>query len=162
MASKSRFAIHQTKQVRVGFSTGAFLPIAKKILADLSPKMLKTTSVLEVVWVSDATIRKMNKTYRDKDTKTDILSFAYDIDEKNAETEDQTFGQLIISAPTLRRQAKAHKHSYSKEAEILFVHGLLHVLGYDHESKKDFEKMLRLEQRYLGDKSGLVERSTVE
>ena len=152
----------QSKEVRVGFSTGAFLTIAQKILHDLAPKLLKQKAVLEIIWVNDKKIKKLNSQYRRKNETTDILSFSYlHSAQKNTELV-QPFGQLIISVDTLRRQARAYGNAYYQEAEILFVHGFLHVLGYDHMTKKDFHKMMKLEQRYLGDKSGLVNRSSTE
>jgi len=155
-------SIIHSKQVRVGFSTGALLTIAKKIIKDHAPKLLQTASILEIVWVSDAQIKKLNKQYRKKNQTTDILSFSYLRNNQTNKDELEPFGQLVISVDTLRKQAEQQNHAYYKEAIILFVHGLLHILGFDHMTEKDFKKMMKTEQRYLGDKSGLVQRSTPE
>jgi probable rRNA maturation factor len=155
-------SIIQSKQARVGFSTGAFLTLAKKIMKDLAPNLLKQSCMLEIVWVSDKKIKQLNAQYRKKNEKTDILSFSYLNSLSKKQVDQEPFGQLIISVDTLRRQARQYQLAYYQEAEILFVHGLLHVLGYDHQTKKEFKQMMQLEQRYLGDKSGLVGRSVVE
>ncbi len=162
MSTRKGLSIVQSKQVRVGFSTGAFLTLGKKILRDLAPNLLKQVSVLEIVWVTDKAIKQLNAQYRNKNEKTDILSFSYLTPDLKQGEENELFGQLIISVETLRRQAKQYDIPYYQEAEILFVHGLLHLLGYDHISKNEFKKMMGLEQRFLGDKSGLVSRSLPE
>jgi probable rRNA maturation factor len=151
--------LQQSKQVRVGFSTGALSYLAKKIIKDHAKKLrFSHPLALELVWVSDRQIKALNSQYRKKNKATDVLSFSYlkEIDESGL------IGQIIISTDTLRRQAEQQGHAYRTEAEVLFVHGVLHILGYDHETKKGFAKMLQLEQKYLGDKSGLVNRSMLE
>lgn len=153
----------QVKQARVGFSSDALFSLLKKTLkAYLPKKYRKKRLILELVWVNDHEIKKLNKQYRAKNKPTDVLSFSYvnQIDPKSHE--DQLFGQVVISVDTLRKQAKMQGHAYKTEAEVLFVHGVLHILGFDHERPTDLKKMLSAERTILGDKSGLISRASAE
>jgi probable rRNA maturation factor len=100
--------------------------------------------------VSDARIRALNKKYRRKDKATDVLSF---------ET-----GDIVIAAGVARRQAREAGHSYAAELKVLALHGLLHLLGYDHHDPADEGRMARLERRLRakgGLHAGLIERAGV-
>lgn len=159
----NRLSVHllETKQARVGFSTGALFSLAKKIIRDHRRLVLKQYGraiTIELIWVSDKEIKKLNKQYRSKNQATDVLSFSF-LGQKN---ETDLLGQLFISVDTLRKQAKAQSHAFKIEAQVLFTHGLLHLLGFDHIKPKDFKQMMLLEQKYLGDKSGLIHRAKVE
>lgn len=89
-----------------------------------------------VAIVSDKEIHKMNKTYRKKDKPTDVLSFRY----------DDTNGEIVISAERVRAQAKEYGHSMTTEVAFLLVHGILHIMGWDHErSEKEAREMRDLE-----------------
>ena len=85
------------------------------------------TGQIDVSLVDDRTIRRLNKSYRRKDRATDVLSFGYG--------EEGLLGDVIISEETARRQAKAYGAPYQEELQRLVVHGVLHVLGYDHGRK---------------------------
>lgn len=91
--------------------------------------------------VGETEMKKLNKQYRGKNKSTDVLSFDY--------------GEIIICVPVAKTQAKAHNLSFTKEVNLLFTHGLLHVLGYDHEKAKDNLEMRKAEQVILG-YSGLI------
>ena len=101
-----------------------------------------------VAVVSDAVIRRYNRQYRKMDKSTDVLSFEPD--------------DLIISAETARRQARRLGHMVEEEMKVLLLHGVLHLMGYDHES--DHGEMARLERRWrgrLGLPIALTERQVV-
>lgn len=106
-----------------------------------------TEGVLNVVFVNDSYIRALNKRYRDNDKPTDVLSFSYInlIDLKNS----GLIGEIYISVPTAEMQAKEYKWKLENELCKLFVHGFLHIFGYDHESDEDYKKMVRLEEEIL-------------
>lgn len=90
--------------------------------------------------ITDRAIRDMNKTYRGKNTPTDVLSFRYD---------DQ-HGEIVISADRVRAQAREYGHAMRTEAAFLLVHGILHIMGWDHErSEKEAREMRGLEERTL-------------
>ena len=102
--------------------------------------------------VPDARVRALNRQYRRKDTATDVLSFP-------AEEKGQ-LGDVVIAVGVARRQAHEAGHSLQTELRVLALHGLLHLLGYDHEH--DDGQMARLERRLRqkgGLREGLIERS---
>ncbi len=109
-----------------------------------------------VCLVSDHTIRRYNRKYRGKDEPTDVLSFRDD-------TPDWA-GDMMISAETAVRQARRLRHSVETEIKILALHGLLHLLGYDHEDTTDGGRMARVENRWrthFALPGGLIERASV-
>lgn len=90
--------------------------------------------------VTDDEIHQMNKVYRQKDKPTDVLSFRYD---------DQN-GEIVISADRVRAQAKEYEHTEETESAFLLVHGILHIIGWDHErSEKEANDMRALEINIL-------------
>ncbi|MBI4281248.1 rRNA maturation RNase YbeY [Candidatus Uhrbacteria bacterium] len=100
---------------------------------------------ISVAFVGDATMRQLNTAYRGKTKTTDVLSFCYRKTKKLLE------GDIVISVPQARRQARAIDHTLSEEIRFLFVHGFLHLLGYDHErSRKEERIMFALQKRILG------------
>lgn len=108
------------------------------------------TVSLAVRFASDREMRRVNRSYRAKDKTTDVLSFPGGARRKQ---EALHLGDLLISVPTARRQAEARGHSAEREIKVLLLHGLLHCLGYDHET--DQGEMERLERRlrrtWIGD-----------
>jgi probable rRNA maturation factor len=102
---------------------------------------------------TDAHLRRLNRSFLGKDYATDVLSFP-------SSTPD-SLGDLAISLPRARAQAKAFGHTVEREVEILMLHGVLHLRGMDHES--DGGRMARAEKRWrgrLGLPAGLIERAT--
>ena len=100
--------------------------------------------VLNVVFVNDAHIHSLNKEYRKIDKPTDVLSFNY-----QDEVGGELVGEVYISVETAERQAKEYKHTLSDELHKLFVHGFLHIHGYDHENDEDYAVMSALEEKVL-------------
>jgi probable rRNA maturation factor len=106
---------------------------------------------LSIAIVSDRRMRALNRQFRGKDAVTDVLSFPSD--------ERGFLGDIVIAAGVANRQAKEAGHSPQTEVKVLALHGLLHLLGYDHET--DDGKMARVEARLrkkAGLKEGLIER----
>jgi probable rRNA maturation factor len=114
---------------------------------------------MTVALVSDARIRALNRQYRGKDYATDVLSFPVIGDplEGTKASGNRHLGDIVIARGIARRQARAAGHARPEELRILALHGLLHLLGYDHE--RDNGQMARLEQR-LRRKGGLREALT--
>jgi probable rRNA maturation factor len=105
-----------------------------------------------VVVSSDAAVRRANSRFRGLPKATDVLSFP--------DGENGRLGDILISAQRAQRQAEEHGHSVDEEIKILVLHGLLHLLGHDHES--DNGEMKRAEIRWrrkLGLDSALIERA---
>lgn len=109
--------------------------------------------------VSDARMRVLNRVYRGMDYATDVLSFPV-ADEAAVDPPSERFlGDIVIASGVAERQAKAAGHSMQTELRILALHGLLHLLGYDHET--DQGQMARTEirlRRQAGLREGLIER----
>jgi len=108
---------------------------------------------LTVVITDDAQVKELNRTYRGVDAATDVLAFA-GADEAGAfvpspETAEY-IGDVVISYPRAAEQAVAYGHPTEEELSILVVHGVLHLLGYDHEEEEDREEMWRVQSAVLG------------
>lgn len=121
---------------------------------------LSGEAVVEVVTVSDEEIRSLNASARGIDRATDVLSFPaldkivpftrenypYDYDEERGAVE---LGSIVISSDRAAAQAKEYGHSLRRETAYLFVHGLMHLLGYDHETEEDKAVMREKEELVL-------------
>jgi probable rRNA maturation factor len=96
------------------------------------------------VWLTnDRKVRSLNSRFRHKDGYTDVLSFPNLPGETEPGLDLSYLGDIIISVPTAHRQARAGGHGLERELRILIIHGVLHLLGYDHET--DRGKMRRKE-----------------
>jgi probable rRNA maturation factor len=104
--------------------------------------------MLSILLCNDQFIHPLNREYRGKDYPTDVLSFSQREGEF-AFDEDAVLGDVIISVETALRQAEEKKHSFGTEMEILLVHGILHLLGYDHVDDDDASVMQAKEQEIL-------------
>ncbi len=100
---------------------------------------------VNLIFTHDERLQELNKTYRSKDSTTDVLSF--NIDEPVQD--DAVFGEIYISVPTAQRQAKEYNASLSEEIIRLCCHGFLHLLGYDHIDSSDAVIMKKKENKYL-------------
>ena len=117
-----------------------------------------------VALVTDAHIHKLNSQYRHKNATTDVLSFPADGSEipDPGSRHAKFLGDIVIATGVARRQGREAGHSYQHELRVLALHGLLHLLGYDHDSAGDKGRMARLEgrlRRQGGLQAGLIERS---
>ena len=102
---------------------------------------------LVVALVSDATMRRLNRDFRGVDRATDVLSFAAQPGPRRSAAGPRWLGDVVIATGVAERQARRVGHSEEYEVRRLALHGLLHVLGYDHE--RDTGRMARLERRLL-------------
>jgi len=108
--------------------------------------------ITDVTIVDNKTIHKINREYRNVDRPTDVISFAFlDVEnEKNLKGVPINLGQIIISYEKAEEQAKEYEHSLKREMVFLFVHGMLHLLGYDHMNEEDEKIMFGLQDKILG------------
>lgn len=93
-----------------------------------------------VIFIDDEKMHEMNKHYRGIDRTTDVLSFALE-DNQTIKTEIRELGDIFISIPKMKAQAEEYGHSEKRELSFLTVHGLLHLLGYDHTRSEEEEKI---------------------
>ena len=114
---------------------------------------LKGNYFTDVTIVDNERIHEINRDYRHIDRSTDVISFAF-LDDKNEiipqDGSPISLGEIIISYQKAEEQAKEYNHSLVKEMSFLFVHGMLHLLGYDHMKKEDEIIMFKLQDEILG------------
>jgi probable rRNA maturation factor len=105
-------------------------------------------AVFNIIFVDNNKIQEINKEYRNKDEKTDVISFALE-DNKDIKLDIRILGDIYISIDKAKEQAKDYGHSLEREISFLTIHGLLHLLGYDHTNKEEEQKMFDLQERIL-------------
>ncbi len=109
---------------------------------------------ISVTFVDNEFIHNINREYRHIDRPTDVISFAFLDGDENRDKIFQSdamvvLGEIYISFDKAREQALAYGHSLDRELKFLFVHGLLHLLGYDHMTKEDEKVMFALQDQIL-------------
>lgn len=137
--------------------------IASCVLAELN----EISGVVSIVIISDEVMAELNLQHRGLEEPTDVLSFSYkhngtyygsDIRKKNFTSDldfilppevDSGFGEVVISYPQAKRQANKAGHTIDKELVVLVAHGILHLLGYDHETEDELQTMKAMEARAL-------------
>lgn len=106
---------------------------------------------LSVTFVDKNEIQEINKTYRDKDKVTDVISFALEEDEPEITGLDlpRVLGDIIICTDVANEQAESYGHSFERELGFLALHGFLHLLGYDHMNEADEREMFGRQDQIL-------------
>jgi len=100
---------------------------------------------LSVLYCTDSAIRELNRDYRDKNEPTDVLSF-----EQDGPGVVRVLGDIVISMDTVDRRCGGDTNAMRAEVRLLFCHGLLHLLGYDHHNRAERERMAAKQAAYLG------------
>ncbi len=125
-------------------------------LAETTFKMLnvQVNYEIDVSLVDDETIHQINRDYRNVDRVTDVISFAFndDKDPRDAILNPEVprmLGEILICLPQAKRQAEQIGNTLQRELSFLFVHGLLHLLGYDHMKPEDEAVMFPLQDKIL-------------
>ena len=127
----------RNNQNKIKIPVGIRLLIRRCCQAVLTTEKFEKDTEVSVTFVSNNEIKNLNKTYRNKDSVTDVLSFPLnenDNYEINAETGAVVLGDIVISLETAFKQAENFGHSLEREIGFLTVHSMLHLLGYDHET----------------------------
>lgn len=108
---------------------------------------------MSVIFVDPEEIHEINKTYRNIDRPTDVISFALrdEADDYEMMEEDNELGDIFINIQAIVDQASEYGHSMRREVCFLFTHGLLHLLGYDHMCEEDEKQMFALQDVILND-----------
>lgn len=135
------------------------LGLLERVVAEaLKGEDLPGEPEVSLVLVDDARIAELNRRYRGVDAPTDVLSFPMlEGEESPSPGEELLLGDIVISAPRALAQAEMYGHSLERELAFLTVHGVLHLLGYDHQTPEDEERM-RQKQREILERVGLGER----
>lgn len=132
------------KQYKKLVKTTFVTTIANKVLKILC---IPDKSELSVIICSDEFIQDLNCKYRLQDEPTDVLSFPSD--EIDPQTDSRYYGDVIISYPRTVAQAQAGGHAVEDELALLIVHGILHLLGYDHEEENKQKEMWKIQNGLL-------------
>lgn len=101
---------------------------------------------LSLLFVNDAQIRRLNKRYRKINRPTDVLAFPM-LEGDGFPLRSQLLGDVVISLETAKRQAKLVGHSLEQEIRTLLIHGILHLMGYDHEDSKEAARLVERKTR---------------
>jgi probable rRNA maturation factor len=154
----------------VAVSDGRGRPVADgglgRWLAGVAPA--RARGEVAVALVTDGHVRMLNRQYRRKDAPTDVLSFPGSPDamprpsSRRSQDKRRELGDIVIAKGVARRQAREAGHPYQTELRVLALHGLLHLLGFDHHDRKDDGRMAKMEARLRrkgGLAAGLIERS---
>ncbi len=128
--------VEVSSAVRIGPSVRRVAAWAEAVLAAAAPRRAESASVL---LCGDARMRRLNREYRQVDRPTDVLSFPAEL--------PGLLGDIAIDVPYAARQARRRGHGLEREVQLLLVHGVLHLLGHDHET--DGGEMFRLQRRLV-------------
>lgn len=124
----------------------------KLLKKTLSMLKISENAIMSVTFVSKEQIHYLNKTYRNIDRPTDVISFAF-LDDKNeiiiGDDVPLDLGEIYICYDVADENRKVYDNSLKRELCFLFVHGLLHLLGYDHMTKEDEDIMFPLQEKIL-------------
>ena len=107
--------------------------------------------LFNIIIVDNDYIHKLNKEYRGIDRPTDVISFALEDEIDNVKLDFRVLGDIYISLDKTYEQAKLYNHSFLRELSFLTIHGLLHLLGYDHIQKEDEEVMFKKQDELLNE-----------
>jgi len=107
----------------------------------------KKNAILSVHYIADTRMTSLNKKYRKKNKTTDVLSFS--INEGDHFFNSEELGDIFVSIPQIRKQAKERGLAFKDEFFRMLIHGILHLLGFDHITEKQEREMFALQEKYL-------------
>ena len=125
------------------------LQLLDKVVCKVSKLLNINNSFVSIVLTDNKHIHEINKTYRNIDRETDVISFALEDEKSFNRTDIRILGDIYISIDKARSQALEYGHSFKRELYFLAVHGFLHLLGYDHMKKEDEEVMFKKQEEVL-------------
>lgn len=133
---------------RIGVPQARIRDVAHMVLGQLKHR----DAHISIHLVGDKKIRRLNREYRGKDAVTDVLSFGMqegEMPHQFMQGENVDWGDIFISVPKIRRQAKEYHVPFKEELYRMTIHGILHLLGYDHEKEKDAAAMFPLQDTFI-------------
>ena len=108
-------------------------------------------AIFNIIIVDEEKIQYLNKNYRNKDSVTDVISFALEDDNTFVKTDVRILGDIYICLKRAKDQSIEYGHSFLRELSFLTIHGLLHLIGYDHMEKSEEEIMFNLQEMILNE-----------
>ena len=127
-----------------------YFDVIKEVLEHGLEKLGIDEVIFNIIFVDNNYIHELNKTYRNVDRETDVITFALE-DDKTFNPEERILGDVYISIDKAKSQSEEYGHSLKRELCFLSVHGLLHLLGYDHMEKDEEEIMFKLQGDILNE-----------
>jgi probable rRNA maturation factor len=140
-----RFQVSNLKNILENFevNTSYFLTICKKISTH---EKISSDKFFEVIFCDDKLMKQLNQEHRGINKTTDVLSFAL---AENKDNLTNLLGEIYISIPFSKKEAKRLKTTLKTEINLLFTHGILHLLGFNHETKAHQKEMFDLQDWFL-------------
>lgn len=131
------------------FSQREIVTFARKVLLALEKldRLDRDVSEVSIALIDDEAMRSLNRKFRHKNKTTDVLTFPADDSYAAPSAAARPLGDIVISVDQARRQAADEKHSLATEVRYLIVHGIIHALGYDHETDEGEMNALEVEVR---------------
>jgi probable rRNA maturation factor len=127
-------------------------PILNKVLEYALKEEKVKNAIFTIIFVDENKIHELNYKYRGIDRATDVLSFAYEDSETDFGYDGvRILGEIFVCIPKMMEQAKEYEHSETRELCFLCVHGLLHLLGYDHMQPDDEKIMFGRQELILNE-----------
>ena len=140
-------------EVNIEVSGAAIPRFSRREIAEFVRKVLIALRVdddineVSIAIVDDDAMRTLNRQFRKKNKTTDVLTFPADASDADPQAHGRPLGDIVISADQARRQAADQHHSLATEVRYLILHGILHALGYDHETDDGEMNALEVEVR---------------
>ena len=129
------------------------IEVAKGIAEETLINQKIADAELNVVFVSKTKIKKINKEYRGKNTVTDVISFALEEGKPILAGTTRILGDIYIAPQIAKKNAKKYGHSLKRELAFLTIHGVLHLLGYDHQEETEEQRMIEKQEEILNGKN---------
>ena len=140
-------------EVNIEVSGAAIPRFSRREIAQFVRKVLIALRVdddineVSIAIVDDDAMRTLNRQFRKRNKTTDVLTFPADASDADPQAHGRPLGDIVISADQARRQAADQRHSLPTEVRYLILHGILHALGYDHETDDGEMNALEVEVR---------------
>ena len=125
-----------------------YINTIKEVLVHGLDKLKVGDVTFNVIFVNNDYIHELNKNYRNIDRETDVITFALE-DDKTFNPVERVLGDIYISIDKAKSQSEEYGHSLKRELCFLAVHGMLHLLGYDHMEKEEEKVMFKLQEEIL-------------
>ena len=125
-----------------------YINTIKEVLVHGLDKLKVGDVTFNIIFVNNDYIHELNKNYRNIDRETDVITFALE-DDKTFNPEERILGDVYISIDKAKSQSEEYGHSLKRELCFLAVHGMLHLLGYDHMEKEEEKVMFKLQEEIL-------------
>jgi len=130
--------------------------VDKKIFSTVAKKVLlgenRGTETLSLAFIGKEEIKKLNKKFRGKNKPTDVLSFG-NVSCSMFHVPSEGLGEVVICSSVVKENSLKYKIDFKKEMLKVFVHGILHLCGYNHEKSKEAEEMEKKQEHYLSEGS---------